>query len=127
LELEQSILHQEETMDLHEPKGNETIQFVTQTLRERSQENWTLDSMATLAGYGRTQFATLVKKMTGDTPVMLINRIKIEKAAQDLRDSNESVTKISLKYGFSSSQYFSSVFKEYLGTTPSTYRKNNRL
>ena len=48
---------------------------------------------------------------------------KIKKSIPLLLDSNSSLTEISYQLGFSDQSHFNRVFKSYLNTNPSSYRK----
>ena len=50
-----------------------------------------------------------------------INISKVTAAAKLLSESNLSVTKVSELCGYNDSNYFSTVFKKYMGTTPKKY------
>lgn len=60
---------------------------------------------------------------TGMTPADYRTRQRIQRAKQLLKNPKLSVTEIAYQLGFSSSQYFSSVFKRYTGHTPTSFRK----
>jgi len=93
-------------------------------LRTECSKSWTLDSLASACGLKRTRFETLVKEITGDTPLMLLNRFRIRQAQEFLKDSGKTITEIAFDSGFSSSQYFAKVFKGLTGITPSRYRQD---
>lgn len=48
---------------------------------------------------------------------------RMERAKTLLRETDQGVTRIALELGFASSQYFSTVFRKYVGVMPSAYRK----
>ena len=49
-------------------------------------------------------------------------RLRIKRCCTRLIPTDDSITAISIHGGFHSSQYFSPVFKKYVGVTPSHYR-----
>jgi len=83
---------------------------------------WTLASMAATCGVGRTRFGQLVRKQTGDTPILALNRARIRRAEQLLSTTNQPITRIAHDCGFSSSQYFARLFREYVGESASAFR-----
>lgn len=87
------------------------------------EEPWTLASMADLCGLRRSRFADLLREQTGDSPIRLLNRLRIARARRLLRDTNASVTEIAFRCGYSSSQYFAEMFRRFTGQTPTAYRK----
>jgi AraC-like DNA-binding protein len=62
------------------------------------------------------------KAETGQTPADFIRRVKCSEAENLLSKSNKSITEIAFSLGFSSSQYFASVFKKYTGMTPGKFK-----
>lgn len=48
--------------------------------------------------------------------------VRVEKACGMLLEGGMSVTETAMQCGFSSSSYFSSVFKKIIGTTPLKFR-----
>lgn len=68
-------------------------------------------------------FCRIFKEVTGESVYAFIKRFKIEQSAIDLKINGErTLSEIGLDYGYSSTN-FSSVFKEYYHSSPSTYRK----
>jgi len=82
-----------------------------------------LETMATACNLKRTQFEILTKKLTGDTPSLLLTRFRVRQAQQALNNGNQPITEIAFDAGFDSGQYFSRVFQKLAGTTPSEYRR----
>lgn len=87
---------------------------------------WTLGRMADIIGLKRTQFSELLRKETGDTPTQFLNRIRIDRARQQLAQTDKTITEIAFACGFSSSQYFSKVFAQFTGLTATRYRTNHQ-
>lgn len=95
-------------------------------LGEQCDRAWTLEEMAAACGLGRSRFATLCRRQTGDSPLVLVNRLRIERAKQQLRESGESITSIAFACGFSSSQYFARTFRAFTGLDARSYRARHR-
>jgi len=86
---------------------------------------WTVDSMAKQCGLGSTRFIHYCKQLTNMTPAQYLNRSRVEMAAKLLLDEPDSpVTRIALACGFSSSQYFATVFRRQFGCTPGQFRSS---
>lgn len=62
-------------------------------------------------------------QLKGLSPAEYILKMKIERAKELLASTDMSVTDIAYKYGFSSSQYFATVFKRFCYLTPTEFRK----
>lgn len=103
--------------------ARQVLKFVDD-LRDDCPQPWTLESMAAACNLKRTQFETLIKELTGDTPLLLLNRFRVRHAQRALKAGEKSITDIAFDAGFDSSQYFSRIFQKLTGMTPSDYRRN---
>lgn len=101
-----------------------TVEVFIDALSERLDEPWTLDSMAAACGVGRTIFAQYCKGLTNSTPIELLRHKRVAHAASLLETwPGLSITEISFASGFGSTQYFSTLFREERGVSPSEYRR----
>ena len=82
-----------------------------------------IDTFAQKMGYGRTTFYKKVKKLTGKTPNDYIRSLRMERAAELLKDDTKTIAQIAYQVGFDDPYYFSKTFKQYFGITASQYRK----
>jgi AraC-like DNA-binding protein len=88
---------------------------------------WTVRGMARRCGMGVTNFIRHTKQITNMTPVQYLNHCRLTMAADMLREDLErSVTDVALACGFSSSQYFATLFRARFGTTPRMFRAQNQ-
>jgi signal transduction histidine kinase/CheY-like chemotaxis protein len=69
-----------------------------------------------------TQVYRKLKALTGKTPSQFIRTIRLQKGLQLLKTTNEPVSAIAYDVGFSDPNYFSRVFQEEYGQTPSSVR-----
>lgn len=108
------------------PAGFERRPDPCKTLLRRLQsdyaETWNLKSMSQAMHLGRTRLGQLIKERTGDSPMVHLNRLRIGKAREFLRQTDRSITEIAFNCGFRSSQYFARAFKQLTGRTPGSYR-----
>jgi AraC-like DNA-binding protein len=68
----------------------------------------------------------MFKKYTGVPPVQYHMDLKVLRAKEMLLYSEKSIKEISYELGFQSIYYFSRVFKNKLGFSPSEFRKSAR-
>jgi AraC-like DNA-binding protein len=80
-------------------------------------------TLARIAGLAPTRFHAHFKQFTGHSPKDWLLRKRVEMAAERLRGNPElTVTRLAHELGFSSSQYFATVFRRYFGMTPGMFR-----
>ncbi|WP_341878147.1 response regulator transcription factor [Defluviitalea saccharophila] len=129
-----STLHQimrdftKEILERLEVSGTENSAYMIQKVKdyidEHFQEKITLEDMADYVGLSKYYLSYLFKKEEGTNFVSYINKKRIEKAKEYLRDTNNTVSQIYDLVGFSDQQYFSKTFKKIVGMTVTEYRKN---
>jgi AraC-like DNA-binding protein len=91
-------------------------------MRAHLNEPLSIGKLVTLIGYGRSRFFELFRANTGMTPNDYLQRLRLEAARGLLSETSRPVTEIAFDVGFNSSQYFSTVFLQYTGLTPSGFR-----
>ena len=69
-------------------------------------------------------FSNYFKLKTNEKFVNVLKRIRLEKAKQLLKDKNVKISHIPQQIGFKSYSYFTRVFQNSFGITPSDYRNN---
>lgn len=72
----------------------------------------------------------LYKKLvaiTGKTPIEFIRVIRLKRAAQLLRESQQNVSEIAYQVGFNNPKYFSKYFKDEYGVLPSVYQEREGI
>ncbi|MEX0777264.1 MAG: AraC family transcriptional regulator [Phycisphaeraceae bacterium] len=89
-------------------------------------EEYRVADVAAAVGLGVSRFHELFVQETGFTPKDYRARRKIARARQLLRTTDRDVTDLAFALGFSSSQYFATVFKKLSGMTPGEYRRRVR-
>jgi AraC-like DNA-binding protein len=83
------------------------------------------DELAEVAGLSQARFHVHFKRVTGSSPKDYWLRQRVERAATRLREARDlSVTEVAHEFGFSSSQYFATVFRRYLGVSPGAHRES---
>lgn len=82
-----------------------------------------MKELAELSGFSLSRFQKGFWEATGITPREYILRRKIELCQDELKHSSKTITEIAYEYGFSSSQYFSTVFRRFCCISPSQYRQ----
>ena len=74
--------------------------------------------------YSQRHFIRLFSSAYGMTPQRYLLDVRIRHATSMLRDSGLSVTEIAMRCGFGDPNYFSRIFRKYVGSSPSEFRGN---
>jgi len=103
-----------------------TVELFLANLQARPEQlltEWTVREMARSCGLGVTQFVHVVKQLTNMTPFHFLNYHRLERAAGLLRSGDQSITDLAQECGYSSSQYFATLFHRRFGCSPTQYRE----
>lgn len=86
----------------------------------------TRQDIARYVGMSEDYLTHCFRQELGTTPVDYLNRYRVLQARRLLLESDKSITNIALEVGFSSSSYFSRVFRKETGHSPEEYRRQGR-
>jgi AraC-like DNA-binding protein len=111
-------------LPLTEPK--EFVAAAIDYLCQHFQEPVRMADLVRHVGFSRARMFDMFKAETGLTPNDYLQRLRIEKAKEQLRQTNRPIAEIGLATGFSTGQYFSTVFGRYTGVSPMGFRKGAR-
>ncbi len=89
-------------------------------------ENISINTIAAELDCSRATVMNCFKKAYGTTINTYLNERRLEHAAQLLQVSGDSVKSISATCGFNDQNYFSRVFFQKFGTTPTDYRTHHK-
>lgn len=82
----------------------------------------TVESLADVAHMSRSAFAQHFHEAFSNSPMSLVNHVRLERAARMLSSSSLPVEQVSRRCGFSSRSHFSNAFKKHMGLSPAQYR-----
>lgn len=85
-----------------------------------------VDMLADRMAVSRSTLYAKMKSISGAGVKDFINEIRIKKAMVLLRETTIPIVEISEKSGFSQQRYFSTVFKQHTGLTPTQYRQQEQ-
>jgi two-component system response regulator YesN len=86
--------------------------------RELSQEE-----VAVHVGVNKSYLSRVFPEFTGEHFSDYLQRLRIERAKELLRFTNDHIYEIASQVGFCNSRYFSKIFHEAVGVTPADYRR----
>jgi AraC-like DNA-binding protein len=82
-------------------------------------------AVAAVAYVSEAHFSRCFRAVFGETPHRYLQRRRVERSMFLLRETERSVTDISLDVGFNCLGTFSRTFREIVGETPSAYRQGH--
>jgi AraC family L-rhamnose operon regulatory protein RhaS len=110
------------------PRSAEMVQTFFQELTgipKQLEHQWTLQEMARLCRISPTRFSLCCRQLTNLSPLNMLNQLRIRKAEKMIQeDYRKPIIEIAMECGFTTSQYFATVFKKWTGKTPTEYKKN---
>ena len=102
----------------HSPAVTDALAYI----ERRIAEDYSMDELAAASAVATSRLFHLFRSELGTTPVRFRNNLRVERAAVDLRTTDDSIDDIAARYGFHSAAYFRETFKACVGMTPSEYR-----
>jgi YesN/AraC family two-component response regulator len=94
-------------------------------------ENYTrkisLKEVAGASGLSAPYFSTVFRDEMGENFSNYLNRIRVEKAAEMLKETELPFSGISAACGFEDHAWFSKIFKNYTGFSPRKYRESGGI
>lgn len=94
--------------------------------RNLSDSDFSVERIGEEIGLSRVQLYRKVKALTGQTPVELLRKARLEKARQMIMRTDRSVAEIAYEVGFTSPSYFNKCFKDEFGTSPGGLREGSQ-
>lgn len=85
-----------------------------------------IDNIADAMGMSRSVLYTKIKQQLGMTPIDFVRHVRIMRACELLKNTDESLSSVAFAVGFSDAKYFSKVFKRETGIVPTEYRERTR-
>lgn len=98
-----------------------TMEYIGENFHSRDLK---IDVIARHVGLSANRLSVIFKKETGSTVNEYITRTRILNGKRYLKETNYKMYEIAELVGYSSSQYFSSVFQSEVGITPVEYKKD---
>ena len=110
--------------------GAQDQTFVTR-LREVIRDNmgdsdFSVERIGEEIGLSRVQLYRKVKALTGQTPVELLRKARLERGRRLIEKTEKSVSEIAYEVGFTSPSYFNKCFKDEFGISPGVMREKTQ-
>ncbi len=85
----------------------------------------TSTEMAKRVNMSRSYFCTCFKQIIGESYNNFFKTTRLERAKKLLKTTDKSVAWIAYETGYANDKYFSTIFKDYTGLSPSEYRRDS--
>ena len=106
---------------------DDLVKKAQEFIEKNYQEKITVDELATMFAISRRNLERRFRKVTFNSVVEYIQRVRIEAAKMSLEGTRENVNEAMYKAGYSDTKAFRTTFKKHTGISPLEYRnKYNR-
>ena len=110
-----------------EQLGSRDQTFINR-LRDSIRQNmgdsdFTVERLGEEVGLSRVQLYRKVKALTGQTPVDLLKKARLERARLLVEKTDKSISEIAYEVGFTAPSYFNKCFKDEFGASPGVLRE----
>jgi len=91
-------------------------------IHKRYTDKIKLNDIAAAGNVCRSKCCAMFKNYLNQTPIEFLNRYRLERGIDFIISSSASITEIALSCGFTNPSYFTEIFRQYKGCTPTEYR-----
>lgn len=102
--------------------SDESVLKAQEMMEQSYTEPISVDGLASDLGISTRHFIRRFKAATGDSPLLYLQRIRIEAAKAKLEKTRESIDEITLKVGYENANSFRKLFRKNTGLSPKEYR-----
>lgn len=114
-------------MEIPESADDTFIHKINEVIKANIHDsNLTVEFLADKTAFSRVQLFRKMKAITGCSPSEYIKAVRLEYAAEILKESKQTIAEVAYSVGFSDPKYFSSCFSEKFGVTPSVFSKGEK-
>ncbi len=92
--------------------------------RNMGDSDFSVERLGAEIGLSRVQLYRKVKALTGQTPVEILRKARLEKARLMIEKTNLSISEIAYEVGFTAPSYFNKCYKDEFGVSPGSEREN---
>lgn len=109
-----------------EDTNHRDVEIMSYIKEHYSDSSFYLTSLSDKFGLSTKTVTQIVKKMTGMTFSVYLNRLRLGDVERLLRETDNPIQEITVQCGFESMNSLLKSFKKEYGVSPTVYRKNNR-
>ena len=105
-------------------KSRKVVRDIEGIIQKEFSQNITIQQIAEEVYMSSSHLQALFKKETGKTINDYITAVRIEKARKLLKDPAIKIYEVANRVGYQDTNYFTKVFKKYVGINPLDYRES---
>ena len=98
------------------------ILAIQKLIEKKYADRFEPETIARAYGMSRRTFERKFRKATGDTPLVYLQRIRVEAAKQLLETGSQTFDEISYHVGYQDNCFFRKIFKRHTGLRPNEYK-----
>lgn len=106
------------------PRKSKVVEQIKDKIKDNYKGEISLDQLASHVGHSKNYLCKVFKEHTGMTINLYLNKVKIDRAAELLVNTNFDISEISEQVGYNNIYHFIKTFNKMVGTSPGNYRKN---
>lgn len=110
---------QRATLEAHDPRLGRLLAY----LKNHLDEPLEIEALARLAGVSPRSLDRLFDRLFGESPRACLRRLRLERAARQLRTTRRRILVIALDAGYVSHESFTRGFARRFGHNPADYRR----
>lgn len=107
----------------HTSSEDTILSHAIEYIRQNAANKITVSELAAFCLCSESYLSRIFKRRTGVNINVYINKVRVEQAKNNLILSHDSIADIALRVGFSDPNYFSKVFTQIIGISPTEFRR----
>ncbi|NLW47970.1 MAG: response regulator [Firmicutes bacterium] len=122
--IEKNVAHYFRSVQaVNQPQSSLTIQKALAYVQSNFTRDLTLEEVADHVGVSKSYLSRIFPEYAGKHFCSYLQQLRIERAKELLRFTDDHIYEIASKVGFWNSRYFGKVFRDMVGITPADYRR----
>ena len=110
---------------LQQKTTNDVIDKVIRFMESNLSRKITLEELAAVSNFEKSYFIRVFKKVTGTTPLKMLNGMRLERAGDLVVATDIKIQDIAADFGYNTLSFFIAEYKKRFGLTPAAHRKNS--
>ncbi len=114
-------LHQQAKEGRHRDAAQRVVRTI-QFMRAHLHRQVSLTELAAAGGWSHSHFSAMFKAQTNSAPLVFFTRLRLQRACELLKTTDDSVAQVAAVMGYEDPFYFSRLFSQHQGLSPKEYR-----